>query len=162
MKSGHFRLLATCVASVAVAGCDSSGWLAGTYQFEGSSVITALADGDTCGLPGLPTDQYEATFIVGFPESGRTTVTEKVNDCTFRAQVVGAKIIATDVECAIAPNAVARTQWGLFHKFYSRFLIDAERGTWSGSSESRRALAGDPNHHSCHTAEGRLVTFTGS
>src|SRR5688572_21102827 len=77
-------------ALVVLPGCDSEVELEGTYRFEGTSIVTGLDDpGGGCGLPGFPSNRYKATFTVGPRESGRTSVTEVVSECTFPARISG-------------------------------------------------------------------------
>jgi hypothetical protein len=107
----------------------------------------------------LPSDQYQATFVVSRPSNGVATVTEQVSECTFSARVGGRTIEAAQVECAIARDAAVRRQWGLSRRRYESFRIDAERGTWHASTASWQELQ-EGTVQSCAVAEGRLVTFT--
>jgi hypothetical protein len=149
--------MAICLCLPLLLACEENSIPTGTYTFQASSVVTTVDDDQTCGLLGLPSDGYDATFIVRRKSDHVVYITEKVTSCQFEAQVNGHSFSANAAECTSTNDATFH-EAGLYRELFQEFAVDIERASFHATSEHwQKVNAG--SGHSCAVTEGRLVNY---
>jgi len=141
-------------STLSVMGCNSEP-VTGKYQFQGTIVVSVLADQTDCGIFGFPSAGYDGEFTVAEGEHGDLDVTEQAGGCVFQAHSSGDRIIATNAECVYPTNSPVRA-FGLYRRVYSNFVIDQGRRSWSAQWENWSHVSSGLSHE-CAVGAGRQL-----
>lgn len=101
---------------------------------------------------GMPSSDYDATFVVHHKSDTTVSITEQAARCAFEATATGPVFTATAIECALAGDSPAR-QLGLYRELFDEFVMDTAGWTFHSSVQHWQKV-NSGSGHSCAVAEG--------
>lgn len=101
---------------------------------------------------GMPSSEYDATFVVHHKSETTASITEQAARCAFDATANGPVFNAAAVECSLAGDSPAR-QLGLYRELVDEFVMDTAGWTFHSSVQHWQKVSSGSGH-SCAVAEG--------